>query len=122
MNNNYQRVQNAIKKEHAKLGFTFHQSKMIAKDADGNVILGKDGKPVVYNTSTLVNLTDQARELIETLNDATPCWFKGCESLRKQYKEELANSSCKVCKGTIIRKYTQLARELLDADPDRVLP
>lgn len=118
----YQKMRNAIKQQQAKLGLVFTDSKVVAKDRDGKPIIGKDGKPVMHTVSTLSHISDDARELIEVFNFNEPCWFKGCDGLRKQYKEELANSSCKTCKGALLRKYNQLARQLLDADPDRIPP
>lgn len=119
---NIDRMRKAIQKEHAKLGITFTESKVPAKDKDGKVILDKDGKPVLHTISTLTNITDEARELMEVFNMNTPCWFKGCEKLREQYNAEKEQSGCKTCKGTIMRKYMQLARVMLDDDPDRQIP
>lgn len=121
-NTNFVRMRQAIKQTQAKLGITFTDSKVVAKDKDGNVILDENGKPKMHVISTLSNITDDARELMESLRDSVPCWFKGCDGLRKQYKEEMQNSTCKQCKGTILRKYMQLARHMLDADPDRKTP
>jgi hypothetical protein len=46
---------------------------------------------------------------MQFFNDNYPCWFEGCEDLRRAYKEELAQqTNCKTCtRGTLIRKYSE---------------
>ena len=51
---------------------------------------------------------------------STPCWFDGCEELRKQYNEELSKIGGAACgtgceKGTLIRKYLKLVAQAQNA-------
>lgn len=53
----------------------------------------------------------------------TPCWFEGCEELRRAYEGEVQRinskaDGCKPCeKGAIIRKYLKLAALKQNASP-----
>ena len=55
---------------------------------------------------------------IMTFFSGAPCWFEGCEAVRKEYEAELAamGEDCPDCqKGSLIRKYTDRISEILDA-------
>lgn len=117
-----ERMRKAVDKQLESLGVSVRTTQVQVKDKDGNTVIGGDGKPLTYTASTMAGISDDARELIEVFNERTPCWFKGCEGLRKQYNEEVGASNCTGCSGATRRKYMALARKLLDADPDRTVP
>lgn len=123
MESNAERLKKTVQKECQRLGITFKtQTRPLLKD--GKPVIGQDGKPIVQTVNILSDITDDARELLEVLNFGTPCWFKGCESLRKQYAQEKAEQEkkCSGCSGTLTRRYMALARTLLERDPDRTVP
>lgn len=117
-----ERLHKAVTEECTKLGFNFKDEVHIVKDAQGSPVLDKDGKPVTQRVTVLSSLTDEAKELFEVLNFNTPCWFKGCDKLREQYKEEKENTGCQTCIGALTRKYMSLAKIMIQADPDRIKP
>ena len=111
-----------MREECSKLGFNFKDEVHAVKDEQGNPVLDKDGNPVTRKVTVLSSLTDEAKELFEVFNFNTPCWFRGCEKLREQYKDEKEKTGCKTCIGSLTRKYMALAKVMIQADPDRVKP
>ncbi len=48
--------------------------------------------------------------------DSSPCWFPGCEELRRQFKEEVGKlgSDCPACdRGALMNKYRDQIDEIL---------
>lgn len=116
------RMNDTVREQLAKLGVPTTTSLEPVIGANGKPVMGSDGKPVMRRVTIMGTPSDDARELLEVFNLRTPCWFKGCEGLRRQYHEEVSASDCSGCTGKTRRKYMALARKLLDADPDRTVP
>lgn len=119
---NMERLDKAVKKECVRLGLQFTETQVPVTDSEGNEIKDKDGKVITRTVHTLSSISDEARELMQVFNMSQPCWFKGCEELRQQYKAEKEASGCKTCQGAIMRKYMALAKAMIKADPDRKIP
>ena len=69
------------------------------------------------STKTITHVDPKEAEIFKFFSEATPCWFSGCEELRKEYFTELANlgPNCPACqKGSIIRKYKPKVEELIN--------
>ena len=84
------------------------------KDKDGNIVKRWVTIPTY--------IPEVEKEAIKVFIDSYPCWFPGCEELRKKYKDELNSenpngcSSCK--KAPILRKYLKLAVNALNSLKD----
>lgn len=117
-----ERLDKAVKKECVRLGLQFTETQVPVTDSEGNEIKDKDGKVITRTVHTLSSISDEARELMQVFNMSQPCWFKGCEELRQQYKAEKEANGCKTCQGAIMRKYMALAKAMIKADPDRKIP
>jgi hypothetical protein len=60
------------------------------------------------------SISDTDRRILGFFSPSTPCWFQGCEELRKQYQVEegALDANCPDCqKGAIIRKYQDLVKK-----------
>lgn len=92
------------------------------KDKDGNIVKDKDGNIVKRWVTIPTYIPEVEKEAIKVFIDSYPCWFAGCEELRKKYKDELNSenpngcSSCK--KAPILRKYLKLAVNALNSLKD----
>jgi hypothetical protein len=57
------------------------------------------------------SISSREQKIMTFFSDLTPCWFDGCEELRKEYKEDYAKiggANCKACThGALIRKYME---------------
>lgn len=65
------------------------------------------GGSLVPSTHTQVSLDQEARRL-RLFAEEAPCWFDGCEELRKQYLGDIArmDDNCLPCEqGRIMRRY-----------------
>lgn len=80
---------------------------------------GKDTIIKLVNFDSANNLSPQKNSEVSPyafFSEHTPCWFSGCEELRKQYKNEIKNlgASCPSCeKGKLNRKYLELVKKCL---------
>lgn len=87
------------------------------KDKNGNLVYGSDGQPLVHWHTTTVMIPEIEKEAIRIFSDKYPCWFDGCEEIRKQIEIEMGSidpNSCKKCeKGAIMRKYIKKVVEIL---------
>lgn len=117
-----ERMNKTVQRECSRLGITCVTTKVPVRDKDGKPVTGPDGKPVMCKVNTLAGMSPEAYELMEFFHEATPCWFKGCEALRAQYRAERDAQDCSGCTGATMRKYMGLARKMMDADPDRIVP
>ena len=57
--------------------------------------------------STKVN-TPISKDIIPFFVDSSPCWFRGCEELREEYRAELEKlgTNCPGCqRGALMRKF-----------------
>jgi len=74
-------------------------------------------KVVTKQVKMVTQVDPKDAEMFKFFSEATPCWFSGCEELRKEYFTELANlgPNCPACqKGSIIRKYKPKVEELIN--------
>lgn len=88
------------------------------KDKDGNIVKDQDGNPVMRWVTIPTFIPEIEKEAIKIFVDSYPCWFDGCEDIRKAYKEEvertLGPDGCTSCKkGAILRKYLKQAVDAL---------
>ena len=70
------------------------------RDANGNLVV------------TSISADD--RRILGFFSDTTPCWFPGCEVLRRSYDKEVSElaAGCPACaKGAIIRKYQAIVKK-----------
>lgn len=76
-----------------------------------NVVVKEDGRKVI----TSVSQEDQ--EILKFFVDSIPCWFEGCEELRKEWNEEVKKAGGEKCvgcaRGRIMRKFNPRVRALL---------
>lgn len=81
--------------------------------------IGADGSLVVDPAS----ITDEFRQALRFFSMEEPCWFEGCEDLRKAYTQELQTfpETCKDCRQSDLnRKYLLLvanAQTMVAATP-----
>jgi hypothetical protein len=65
----------------------------------------------------ITSVSPQDRLILGFFVESTPCWFDGCETLRKAYLSEVSKlgSNCPACqKGAIIRKYQALVNKAIE--------
>lgn len=81
-------------------------------DKDGNQLKDSSGNPVYSNRIIIKSVPPEEAELNRFYTLQIPCWFGGCEELRKEYKEALDKASkgpdgtCTDCeKGAIMRMF-----------------
>lgn len=117
-----ERMNKTVQRECSRLGINVVTTTVPVTDRNGKPVTGPDGKPLTRKVNTMAGMTKEAYELLEFFHEATPCWFKGCEALRAQYRAERDAMDCSGCTGATMRKYMGLARKMMDADPDRVVP
>ena len=58
----------------------------------------------------------KTKMIMQFFNDSVPCYFAGCEEVRREYKEELKNlgEGCRECdKGEVMRSYMGKLQKLL---------
>ena len=73
---------------------------------------------LLSNLTQWVGSNLSEKEAIKIFVDSYPCWFDGCEDIRKAYKDEvertLGPDGCTSCKkGAILRKYLKQAVDAL---------
>jgi hypothetical protein len=111
-----QKIQASIAEQHVKAHADVAASQKSIDDyVDGlkanGVVIEKDGP-----TTIIKSIPASEQELFKFFTD-TPCWFAGCEDLRKAYEAEIEDAggeSCTGCqKGAITRKYVPQVRALL---------
>ena len=67
------------------------------------------------NDFVVTNVTQSDMQLYRLFSKTAPCWFEGCEELRREYFEEKEKleSDCPPCgRGALIRKYLARMQEL----------
>jgi hypothetical protein len=81
-------------------------------DKDGNQLKDSSGNPVFSNRIIIKSVPPEEAELNRFYTLQIPCWFGGCEELRKEYKEALdkagkgPDGTCTDCeKGAIMRMF-----------------
>jgi hypothetical protein len=81
-------------------------------DKDGNQLKDSSGNPVFSNRIIIKSVPPEEAELNRFYTLQIPCWFDGCEELRKEYKEALdkagkgPDGTCTDCeKGAIMRMF-----------------
>lgn len=85
-------------------------------DENGNPILDKHGKPLQRTRLIVRSVPESEAEVNRFFVLSVPCWFKGCEELREEYKKALDDASqdnkpCTNCKkGAIMRMMEERVR------------
>lgn len=82
-------------------------------DSDGNQLKDSHGNPVTHNRIIIKSIPPEEAELNRFYTLQIPCWFDGCEELRKEYQAEIdkagakkADGTCTDCeKGAIMRMF-----------------
>lgn len=63
------------------------------------------------------NVSEQDKEIFKFFSSYQPCWFEGCEEMKKNYQADLdtnGGESCPSCtRGQIIRRYVPLIKKAL---------
>ena len=65
------------------------------------------------NALLIKDIPDLEREVIRFFSTGRPCWFEGCEQLRKELAETRASKKCPKCEGTLIRQFMPRVREAI---------
>lgn len=90
------------------------------KTEDGKQVFDENGKPVTQFVTIPTYIPEVEKEAIKVFLDTYPCWFQGCEDIRKAYKQELEELSktpggCTGCKkGPLLRKYINKVVNILE--------
>lgn len=87
-------------------------------DLQGRLITDVHGQPIVKQTIIVTSVPDLESKVNRFFSPYTPCFFKGCEELREQYKNALEKAGmtedCTGCqKGVIMRKFEPEVRALI---------
>lgn len=83
-------------------------------DASGQPVYDKKGNPITKDRIVIKSIPASEAELNRFYSLDIPCWFNGCEELRKEYKAELDKANptgCTDCqKGAIMRLFEDRIR------------
>ena len=89
---------------------------------ENNALIIQVGAPVLdrdthKKVDSVLEIKDYPKDYYKFFSIESPCWFEGCDELRKQYLEEkkvLDESDCPSCKrGALNRKYLNLIHDKL---------
>lgn len=68
-------------------------------------------------TKVITSVSKEDQEILKFFVDSVPCWFEGCEELRKEWNEAVAKAGGEKCvgcaRGRIMRQFNPRVRELL---------
>lgn len=63
------------------------------------------------NAILIESMPDAEREAMRFFSLQYPCWFEGCEELRREFVEARESKNCNRCEGTLIRSFLPRVRE-----------
>ena len=78
------------------------------ESADNEQVRALKAKGYTFEGNQITSVPPKELEIFRFFSEHAPCWFEGCEELRKRYSLELAGlpDDCPDChKGALIRKY-----------------
>lgn len=100
-------------------GIDYEMKSVPVTDENGNVVRDADGSIRYHNTIIIKKVPESEAEVNRFFSLTYPCWFGGCEELRKEYKEALAKEGkddCTDCqKGAIMRMFESRVRQAINA-------
>lgn len=105
--------------ELARLGIKGETKVTYKRDANGNLLLDKNGKPIVVTQFTPTEVPEWFTHAIMVLSGMEPCYFEGCDEVLAKYNEELKvlearPGGCRECdRAKLRRKYATVFRNAL---------
>lgn len=105
--------------ELARLGIKGETKVSYKRDAQGNLIMDKNGKPVVVTQFTPTEVPEWFTHAIMVLSGMEPCYFEGCDEVLAKYNDELKilesrPGGCRECdRAKLRRKYATVFRNAL---------